>query len=81
MKPPLIIILGPTATGKSSLGVEIAKNLGGEVISADSMQVYKGMDIGKAKAGVGEKLFSILADRVPAGFGHFHTGKLGPVKQ
>lgn len=46
---PLIIIGGPTATGKSKLGVELAKNIDGEIISADSMQVYKYMDIGTAK--------------------------------
>ncbi len=45
----VIAIVGPTASGKSSLAVEAAKRLGGEIISADSMQVYKGMDIGTAK--------------------------------
>ena len=48
-KQPLIIIAGPTASGKSALGVELAKRLNGEIISADSMQVYRGMDIGTAK--------------------------------
>lgn len=46
---PLVIIAGPTASGKSSLGVALAKRIGGEIISADSMQVYRGMDIGTAK--------------------------------
>jgi tRNA dimethylallyltransferase len=45
----LIAILGPTASGKSSLAVKIAKEFGGEVISVDSRQVYKGMDIGTGK--------------------------------
>ncbi len=45
----LIIISGPTCTGKSSLSVKFAKQIGGEVISADSIQVYKGLDIGSAK--------------------------------
>ena len=45
----LIIIAGPTAVGKSDLGVELAVRIGGEIISADSMQVYKHMDIGTAK--------------------------------
>jgi len=45
----MIVILGPTATGKSDLAVKIAQKLGGEVISADSRQVYKGMDIGTGK--------------------------------
>lgn len=46
---PLIIIAGPTAVGKSDLAVKLAKKINGEIISADSMQVYKGMDIGSAK--------------------------------
>jgi len=48
-KPKLIVILGPNASGKSSLAVELAKKFNGEVISADSRQVYKGMDIGTGK--------------------------------
>ena len=49
MKKPLIIITGPTASGKTALSVELAKKVGGEIISADSMQVYRHMDIGSAK--------------------------------
>ncbi|MCR5846798.1 MAG: tRNA (adenosine(37)-N6)-dimethylallyltransferase MiaA [Lachnospiraceae bacterium] len=49
MKKPLIVIAGATATGKSNLAVNIAKHIGGEIISADSMQIYKYMDIGTAK--------------------------------
>ena len=49
MKPEVIIVLGPTATGKSALGVCLAKRLHGEIISGDSMLVYRGMDIGTAK--------------------------------
>ncbi|MBI2041818.1 MAG: tRNA (adenosine(37)-N6)-dimethylallyltransferase MiaA [Candidatus Nealsonbacteria bacterium] len=45
----LIVILGPTASGKSGLAIELAKKFGGEVISADSRQIYKGMDIGTGK--------------------------------
>ncbi len=45
----VIVITGPTATGKTALSVELCKAIGGEVISADSMQIYKGMDIGTAK--------------------------------
>lgn len=48
-KPPLIIIAGATAVGKSELSVKLAKKISGEIISADSMQVYRGMDIGTAK--------------------------------
>ena len=48
-KPKLIVICGPTASGKTALGVELAKTINGEVISADSMQIYKDMTIGTAK--------------------------------
>jgi len=50
-----IILLGPTATGKSKLAIELAKEINGEIISADSMQVYRGMDIGTAKPTEKEK--------------------------
>ncbi len=49
MKRPLIILTGPTAAGKTDISIKLAKLLGGEIISADSMQVYKRMDIGTAK--------------------------------
>ena len=49
MKQPLIILTGPTASGKTALSVELAKRIGGEIISADSMQVYRHMDVGSAK--------------------------------
>lgn len=48
-KKPLIILTGPTAVGKTKASIGLAKAVGGEIISADSMQVYKGMDIGSAK--------------------------------
>lgn len=48
-KEPLVILTGPTAVGKTALSIELAKVIGAEIISADSMQVYKGMDIGTAK--------------------------------
>ena len=49
MKPTVYVIGGPTASGKSNLAVELAKKINGEIISADSMQIYKDMDIGTAK--------------------------------
>lgn len=49
MKQKLVVITGPTAVGKTSLSIKLAKEIGGEIISADSMQVYKKMDIGSAK--------------------------------
>ena len=48
-KKPLIILTGPTAAGKTKLSIGLAKSIGGEIISADSMQVYKYMDVGSAK--------------------------------
>ena len=48
-KKPLVILTGPTAVGKTALSVKLAKRIGGEIISADSIQVYRGMDIGSAK--------------------------------
>ena len=48
-KPPLGIILGPTASGKTALGVQVAKRLGAQILSADSIQIYRGLDIGSAK--------------------------------
>lgn len=48
-KPKIIVILGPTASGKSDIAVEIARKFNGEIISADSRQVYKGLDIGTGK--------------------------------
>ena len=49
MKPKILVVAGPTASGKTKIGVELAKRLNGEIISADSMQIYKHMNIGTAK--------------------------------
>ena len=65
-KRPLVILTGPTAVGKTALSIELAKTIGGEIISADSMQVYSRMDIGSAKitpeemAGVPHHLIDVL---------------------
>jgi tRNA dimethylallyltransferase len=53
--PPIVAIVGPTAAGKSDLSLDIAERLGGEVVNTDSMQVYRGMDIGTAKLPVEER--------------------------
>jgi len=53
-KKPLVVIMGPTASGKTSLAVEVCKKIGGEVVTADSMQVYKRMNIGTAKPTIDE---------------------------
>ncbi len=66
IKKPLVILTGPTAVGKTELSVALAKAIGGEIISADSMQVYRHMDIGSAKvtreemAGVPHHLIDVL---------------------
>ena len=55
MKPKVIVIGGPTATGKTALSIELAKRIQGEIVSADSMLIYRGMDIGTAKPTEEEK--------------------------
>jgi len=55
LKPKVIVITGPTASGKSSLAVELALQVGGEIVNADSMQVYRGMDVGTAKPTMAER--------------------------
>ncbi len=55
MPQPVIAVVGPTAAGKSALSLRLAQSLGGEVVNADSMQLYRGMDIGTAKLTVGER--------------------------
>src|SRR6266516_4484529 len=52
---PVLAVVGPTATGKSALGLELAERLGGEVVNADSMQLYRGMDVGTAKLSQSER--------------------------
>jgi tRNA dimethylallyltransferase len=70
--PAVVAVVGATATGKSDLGVELALRLGGEVVNADSMQLYRGMDIGTAKLtraqqrGVPHHLLDIWSVREPA---------------
>jgi tRNA dimethylallyltransferase len=70
--PPVVAVVGPTATGKTALAVALAHRLGGEVVNADSMQLYRGMDIGTAKptlaerAGVPHHLLDLWHVREPA---------------
>ena len=59
MNNNIIVIAGPTASGKTRLGIELAKAAGGEIVSADSMQVYRGMDIGTAKATPAERAAAV----------------------
>ncbi len=63
----IVCVVGPTASGKTKLGIELSKKLCGEVVSADSMQIYKGMDIGTAKPsleereGIAHHLFDVVS--------------------
>lgn len=71
MKQKLLVIGGPTAVGKTALSINLAKNLNGEIISADSMQIYKYMDIGSAKVtkeemdGIKHHMIDIIEPDVP----------------
>lgn len=67
-KKPLLILVGPTAIGKTSLSIELAKKLNGEIISADSMQIYKEMDIGTAK----------ITDEEKSGIEHYLIDEVSP---
>jgi tRNA dimethylallyltransferase len=75
--PPVLCIVGPTATGKSALGLDLARPLGGEIINADALQVYRGFDIGTAKPGpedrrrVAHHLVDILDAHEPFSAGEF----------
>jgi tRNA dimethylallyltransferase len=74
---PVVAVVGPTAAGKSELAVELAARLRGEVVNADSMQVYRGMDIGTAKPtlqerrGIAHHVLDVLDVRAPATVAEF----------
>ncbi|WP_433296741.1 tRNA (adenosine(37)-N6)-dimethylallyltransferase MiaA [Actinoplanes sp. CA-030573] len=77
--PRVITIVGPTAAGKSALSIALAHELGGEVVNADSMQLYRGMDVGTAKltaderAGVPHHLLDIWDVTVPAAVAEYQA--------
>lgn len=66
-KPKVVVICGPTASGKTALSIELAKRIGGEIVSCDSMQIYQDMTIGTAKPTVEEMdgIKHYLIDFVP----------------
>ena len=76
---PVYAVVGPTATGKSAYAVQLAKRLGGEIVSGDSMQLYRGMDIGTAKAtaeeqeGIPHHLLDVADISEPFSAGRFLT--------
>lgn len=77
--PEVIAIVGPTASGKTSLSIELAKIIGGEVINGDAMQVYKGLDIGTAKIteeemnGIPHHLFDVKEPNEPFSVAEYQT--------
>ncbi|MGH0034989.1 MAG: tRNA (adenosine(37)-N6)-dimethylallyltransferase MiaA [Myxococcota bacterium] len=76
-RPPVVVVTGPTACGKTGLAIEIATRFGGEVINADSMQVYRYMDIGTAKPSLEERarvphhLFDVVTPDRPYNAGSY----------
>ncbi|WP_196780782.1 tRNA (adenosine(37)-N6)-dimethylallyltransferase MiaA [Nocardioides sambongensis] len=76
-KPPIVAIVGPTASGKTALSLDLAERLGGEIVNTDAMQVYRGMDVGTAKLPVAERrgiphhLLDLLDVREPATVAEF----------
>ena len=55
MTPPIVAVVGPTASGKTALAVDVALALGGEIVNADAFQLYRGMDVGTAKPTLAER--------------------------
>ena len=76
-KPPVVVVTGPTASGKTPLAIEIAQRFGGEIVNADSMQVFRYMDIGTAKpsleqrAQVPHHLLDVVTPDVPYSAGRY----------
>ena len=85
-RPVVVAVGGPTATGKTALAVALAKRFGGEVLSADSMQIYKGLDIGTAKAtpeeqgGVPHHLLDIVEPETPFSVADFTARADGVIR-
>ncbi len=79
IKPKIIVVLGPTASGKSALAVELARAFNGEVVSADSRQIYRGLDIGSGKItktemnGVSHHLLDIVSPKKMYSVAEFQT--------
>ncbi|CAN5420210.1 tRNA (adenosine(37)-N6)-dimethylallyltransferase MiaA [soil metagenome] len=75
--PPVVAVIGPTASGKTGLSLDLAERLGGEIVNSDAMQVYRGMDIGTAKLppaerrGIVHHLLDTLSVREPATVAQF----------
>ncbi len=84
-RKPLIVIVGPTAVGKSQIAIQVAKELGTEVLTADSRQVYRGMDIGtdkpsmKERQGVPHRLIDLVEPDQPFNTGEFRRLAMGEI--
>ena len=84
-RPPVVAVVGPTATGKTALAVALAHRLGGQVVNADSMQLYRGMDIGTAKPtpaereGVPHHLLDLWHVREPASVAEYRMRARGEI--
>ncbi|MCL1844109.1 MAG: tRNA (adenosine(37)-N6)-dimethylallyltransferase MiaA [Defluviitaleaceae bacterium] len=83
----ILIIAGPTASGKTAVAVELAKKIGGEVVSADSMQVYRGLDIGTAKptaeemAGIPHHMIDIVNPDEPFSVAEYQARAIKTVRE
>ena len=83
--PKLIVVLGTTACGKSGLGVELAKRFGGEIVSADSRQVYRSLDLGTGKVteeemeGVPHHMLDVVEPNQPYSVAEFQAGAYRPL--
>ncbi len=86
-RPKVVVLAGPTASGKTSLAVDLALEFGGEIVNADSMQVYRGMDIGTAKArqeeqrGVPHHLLSVADPDEPVNAATFRAMAMTAVQE
>jgi len=89
-RPPLLVLVGPTAVGKTALSLRLAKALDAEIVSGDSMQVYRGMDVGTAKLmpedreGVPHHLIDICEPEHPFSVSEFQSlcaAKIGEIRQ
>jgi len=86
-KPVVLVICGPTASGKSAVAIQVAQALGGEILSADSMQIYRGMDIGTAKVSKEEQrlvphhLIDLLTPDQPFSVASWQAAALSTIQQ
>src|SRR5581483_9902977 len=84
-KPPLVVLLGPTAIGKSAIGIALARRMGTEILTADSCQVYRGMDIGmdkpspEARQGIPHRLIDLVEPDEPFNVGQYRRAAVAEI--